>query len=286
MNALRSLFWSSRPISWVNTAIPFAAAYFFSSGEVSAQLLVLTLFFLIPYNLLMYGINDVFDYESDMRNPRKGGIEGALLAPELHKTTLLWAYGLSVPFVAYAIWASSGNIWALGVFALTLFAVVAYSVKGLRFKEIPFLDSMTSSLHFVGPMLFGLLLAGETLGPSLWFATGAFFLWGAASHAFGAVQDIRADREANIASVATSLGAKNTVRMAVFLYLVAGLMLIALPDRFWQASFAAIPYLLVVGSQLGISDDTCEQANRGWKKFLLLNFLAGAWIMALLIGPS
>ena len=39
-----------------------------------------TLFFLVPYNLLMYGINDVFDYASDLRNPRKGGIEGGLVA--------------------------------------------------------------------------------------------------------------------------------------------------------------------------------------------------------------
>jgi len=78
MTALKSLFWSSRPISWVNTAVPFAAAYFFAGGEIGVELIVLTLFFLIPYNLLMYGINDVFDYESDLRNPRKGGIEGAL----------------------------------------------------------------------------------------------------------------------------------------------------------------------------------------------------------------
>ena len=286
MNALRSLFWSSRPISWVNTAVPFAAAYAFSGGEIGIELIVLTLFFLIPYNLLMYGINDVFDYESDLRNPRKGGIEGALLAPELHRKTLLWSFGLAAPFVAYAVWVSLDNLAALAVLIITIFAVIAYSVKGLRFKEVPFLDSVTSSTHFVGPMLFGLLLSGAEIGASLLLATAAFFLWGAASHAFGAVQDIKADRQAGIASVATSLGARNTVRLAVALYLVAGLMLLALPDRFWQASFAALPYLVVVGPQLGITDETCEQANRGWRRFLLLNFLAGAWIMALLIGPS
>ncbi len=286
MTALKSLFWSSRPISWVNTAVPFAAAYFFGGGEIGVELIVLTLFFLIPYNLLMYGINDVFDYESDLRNPRKGGIEGALLAPELHRKTLLWSFGLAAPFVAYAVWVSLENLAALAVLVITVFAVIAYSVKGLRFKEVPFLDSITSSTHFVGPMLFGLLLSGAELGTSLLLATAAFFLWGAASHAFGAVQDIRADREAGIASVATSLGARNTVRLAVALYLVAGLMLLALPDRFWQASFAALPYLIVVGPQLAITDETCEQANRGWRRFLLLNFLAGAWIMALLIGPS
>ena len=266
--------------------MPFAAAYYFAGGDVAAELVVLSFFFLIPYNFLMYGINDVFDYESDLRNPRKGGIEGALLAPELHRTTLLWAFGLAAPFIGYAVFVSLENLPALLVLLLTVFAVIAYSVKGLRFKEIPFLDSVTSSTHFVGPMLFGLLLAGESFGSTLQLATLAFFLWGAGSHAFGAVQDIRADREAGIASVATNLGARNTVRIAVVLYLVAGVLLLALPDRFWQASFAAIPYLIVVGSQLGITDETCEKANRGWKRFLLLNFLAGAWIMALLIGPS
>ena len=75
---LRSLVTASRPLSWVNTAYPFAAAYLLASDGVDARLVVGTLFFLIPYNLLMYGINDVFDYESDLRNPRKGGVEGAV----------------------------------------------------------------------------------------------------------------------------------------------------------------------------------------------------------------
>src|SRR5699024_11176739 len=61
---------TSRPLSWVNTAYPFAAAYLLAGGGVDAALVVGTLFFLIPYNLLMYGVNDVFDPESDLRNPR------------------------------------------------------------------------------------------------------------------------------------------------------------------------------------------------------------------------
>ena len=80
IETIKTLFWASRPISWINTAYPFAVAYFLTTGSIDTTLVVGTLFFLIPYNLLMYGINDVFDYESDLRNPRKGGIEGALLA--------------------------------------------------------------------------------------------------------------------------------------------------------------------------------------------------------------
>ena len=78
---LAQIVLSSRPISWINTAFPFAAAYLLSTREVDLTLVIGTLYFLIPYNLAMYGINDVFDYASDLANPRKGGIEGALLCP-------------------------------------------------------------------------------------------------------------------------------------------------------------------------------------------------------------
>ncbi|MEB0015126.1 hypothetical protein QN416_26375, partial [Glaciimonas sp. Cout2] len=68
-----------------------------TTGRVDALLVVGTLFFLIPYNLLMYVINDVFDYESDLRNPRKGGVEGAMLDPALHRTVLVSGIVTAVP---------------------------------------------------------------------------------------------------------------------------------------------------------------------------------------------
>ncbi|HBU43499.1 MAG TPA: prenyltransferase, partial [Microbacterium sp.] len=91
---IRELFVSSRPVSWINTAYPFAAAYLLTTRQVDATFVIGTLFFLIPYNLAMYGINDVFDYESDLRNPRKGGAHGAVLDRRMHPITL-WAAGLS-----------------------------------------------------------------------------------------------------------------------------------------------------------------------------------------------
>ncbi len=281
---LKKLLVSSRPISWINTAFPFAAAYFLSSGEIDARLIVGTLFFLIPYNLLMYGVNDVFDYPSDLRNPRKGGIEGGLLEPKYHRPTLLISFGLAIPFTIYLLLA--GNLLSGLVLLAVLFLVVAYSLGGLRFKEIPFLDSFTSAMHFVGPMLFALTLTETRFDLRVWLATLSFTLWGMASHAFGAVQDIRADREAGIASIATVLGAKATVRIAFVMYLVAGVTTLFLGDRYPQAALAALPYLFVVGREWQITDDTCEQANRGWRRFIFLNFLAGAIISAVIIGPQ
>ena len=285
MKLVSRLVISSRPISWVNTAFPFAVAYYLGTGNIDVTLIVGAFFFLIPYNLLMYGVNDVFDYESDLTNPRKGGLEGALLEPKYHAATLWISTSLAAPFVIYLL--AVGSVFSGALLLLVIFSVIAYSAKYLRFKEIPVLDSFTSALHFIGPMLFGLALAGTSLmGEVVIMATIAFFLWGMASHAFGAVQDIRADKDANIASIATFFGASLTVKLAFGSYLLAALMLLGLPGRFQFAAIAALPYLFVTAREFGITDETCETANRGWKRFIWLNFFAGAIISSLLIGPS
>ena len=283
MKALASLFWSSRPVSWVNTAFPFFAAYLFVSEQIDLTLIIGTIFFFIPYNFLMYGINDVFDYESDLRNPRKGGIEGALLDPKFHKTTILTSLGLALGFVIYLLWVGSdaADFWLL----LTVFAVLAYSVPKLRFKERPFLDSFTSAVHFVGPMVYGLVLAGSNLAdPKAIAAIAAFMAWGMASHAFGAVQDVRADREAGIKSVATQIGARNTVRFAFALYIVAALAIMTIGWHGVVASIAVMPYLVIISPYLNITDADCERANGGWKRFIWLNFFAGALISLVVIN--
>ena len=154
-SVVASVIGSSRPISWVNTAYPFAAAYLMSGGGITATFVVGTLYFLVPYNLLMYGINDVFDYESDLRNPRKGGVEGIVLDRRMHRTTLWSAVLSNVPFLVFLVvaalaWPTLGGpssvspAACLVTLAVSVFAVVAYSAPGLRFKERPVLDSATS----------------------------------------------------------------------------------------------------------------------------------------------
>ena len=282
MSTLAQLTLSSRPLSWVNTAFPFAAAYFLTAREIDLTLIVGTLYFLIPYNLAMYGINDVFDYESDLHNPRKGGVEGALLDPSIHRTTLIAALVTNVPFLVYLVLVGDPLSWL--VLAVSVFAVIAYSLKGLRFKEKPFLDSVTSSTHFVSPAMYGLVLAGAHFTLALWLILTAFFLWGIASHAFGAVQDIVADREGGLASIATVIGARATTRLAVVAYFAAGLLLLGTDWPGPLAAIAALPYVVSTAQWWMVTDDNAQDANRGWKRFLVFNFFAGAVVTMLMIG--
>lgn len=284
MRALRDLVLVSRPLSWINTAYPFAAAWLMAGGGIDATLIVGTLFFLIPYNLAMYGINDVFDYESDLRNPRKGGVEGAVVDRSRHRL-ILWAAVLTcVPFVIYLF--AVGTLASHVVLAVSLFAVTAYSVKGLRFKEVPFLDSVTSSTHFSSPAWFAVALLGTQLSTGWLMALMAFFVWGIASQAFGAVQDIAADRAAGLGSIATVLGARPTVILSTSLYLLVALAMLLTT---WPApllSIAALAYVISTARFLSITDDTCEQAHAGWRSFLWLNYVAGFAVTLVLLSTA
>ena len=283
LGTVRALVATSRPLSWINTAYPFAAVVVLTTGRIDAALVVGTLFFLVPYNLLMYGVNDVFDHASDIANPRKGGVEGTLLPTRLHRAALLWSVTLAAPFVVALLVLGAARPWSWAVLALSLFAVVAYSVPGLRFKEIPVLDSLTSSVHFVSPALYGLALAGTEVTPPIVVAMVAFLLWGMASHAFGAVQDIVPDREARIGSVATALGGATTVRLAVLLWTGAGVLVAFTPWPAALAALAAVPYVASAWPYLRVSDEASGTVNRAWRRFLAINYATGCALTILLI---
>lgn len=279
MDKIRRLILVSRPISWINTAFPFAAGYLVSGGTVSPLLIIGSVFFLIPYNLLMYGVNDVFDYESDIRNPRKGGIEGMREERALHPIILKVSLLLPLPFVVYII--LRGSVTAGIVLIVVLFFVVAYSIKYLRFKERPVLDSITSSIHFVGPLVYALALNG--LPAAAWPYVLAFFLWGAASHAFGAVQDIIPDREGGLSSVATVFGARTTVIFCLTLYVAASIIVALQGPGLIGTGIAGLLYAANTVPFLSIDDATSASANRGWRRFIWLNLIAGFIVTITLI---
>jgi 4-hydroxybenzoate polyprenyltransferase len=277
-----ALVGSSRPLSWVNTAYPFGAAYLVAGGGLDAVFWCGVVYFLIPYNLLMYGVNDVFDYESDRLNPRKGGVEGVVLLDRYHRLTLWAAAASNLPFLL--VLALAGTAASTLALVVVVAAVVAYSAPGLRFKERPLLDSLTSSTHFTGPAVVGCLMVADDLSTATLAVFAAFFLWGVASHAFGAVQDIRADRGAGIASVATWVGAAATVRLALGGYTVSGLLLLLGTD--WPVRLAAllvVPYLVSIWPFRSLTDADCEAAHAGWRRFLVLNYVTGFLVTQLLI---
>lgn len=284
LKKIRLILLTSRPISWPNTAFPFAAGYLIANANLDIMFWLGLIFFLMPYNLLMYGVNDIFDYESDLKNPRKNSMQGALVGKD-KRPTIWYAILLTVIPLGIAILLLSGSWIAKGFFILLIIFCISYSMPPLRFKEIPILDSLNSSLHFVSPLLFGLLFAGNiSLAPYL-AALGAFLLWGMASHALGAIQDIKPDRAANIASIATVFGARRTNRIVLAMYSLAAAMVAVAyaPTGIWAAALLSL-YILNASFFLKFTSDA--RSNRfqaAWKNFIWLNYFVGAGLTILLM---
>ena len=277
---VRDLLAASRPLSWVNTALPFAAAAYGALQGIDLAVALGFVYFLVPFNLLMYGVNDIFDYASDVANPRKRSAEGGLVPPDRRRVTWIAVAVTNVPLlVAMAVVAPPAGT---AVTLLAALAAIVYSAPPLRTKERPLLDSLTSSSHFVLPAIAGFLVGGMSVAQIPWPLVGAFFAWGVASHAVGAIQDIAYDRAAGIGSVATAAGPRATAWLALACYGVAAVIPLAYGPLGIIAALALAPYVLLPLSIL--CDPREPQARRAWRSFLGLNFLAGFVLTQVLLA--
>jgi 4-hydroxybenzoate polyprenyltransferase len=274
------LWRASRPFSWINTALPFLAVAWSVRQGINLPVLLGVIYFAASYNLLLYGINDLYDYESDRRNPRKGGsVEGGLVAPE--KATPLWiAIGLTNVPLLIALPLLGGPTVAPALL-VTVAVALAYSVPPVRTKVIPILDSVTSSLHFVLPAICGGLVAGSSLASLPWAILAAFFLWGVASQALGAIQDVRYDREAGIGSVATAFGERPTAVLSCLAYCLAAAIVGLEGGYGLAAAVILLPYPLLAFSVA--SNPGPLTARRAWKGFLGMNLLSGFLLTQILL---
>lgn len=179
--------------------------------------LLFGLYFLFPANLLIYGVNDIFDYETDILNEKKRGYE-ALVTPERRKTLMFWILTTNLPFIVAAIvFATTALPWVAGFIFFSIF----YSAPPIRAKTKPFLDSAFNVLY-VMPGLFAYSLVSNDFPPlKLVIAAGC---WTAAMHAYSAIPDIDADKRAGLRTIATVCGAYATLAICAGLYAAAAVL--------------------------------------------------------------
>jgi 4-hydroxybenzoate polyprenyltransferase len=202
---VRYLLTLSRPRFWLYLAGPVivgvtAAAR--APGELFDPLAVaLFAYFLLPANLFLYGVNDVFDADVDADNPKKDGKEArwrggrAVVAAVAVSGVLGVGLFAATPTIAWP--------YLVGFFVLA----VEYSAPPLRFKTTPFLDSASNGLYILpGAAAFAALTGTHPPWPAL---VGAW-LWTMGMHTFSAIPDIEPDREAGIRTTATVLGEERT----------------------------------------------------------------------------
>jgi lycopene elongase/hydratase (dihydrobisanhydrobacterioruberin-forming) len=211
----------SRPRFWLyvfgHYIVGLAAGAQSSADFLRIDAILFGVYFLLPANLLVYGVNDIFDFETDRLNPKKAEYE-MLVEPKLHRSLSYSIVALNAPFIIAAILLAPSAVPALLVFVIL---AVFYSAPPIRAKEVPFLDSLFNILY-VFPGVFAYQLLTREFPPLAVLLAAAS--WTAAMHAYSAIPDMAADTSAGMKTIATTLGVRGTHLFCVGCYVLAAIL--------------------------------------------------------------
>jgi 4-hydroxybenzoate polyprenyltransferase len=263
----------SRPGLWSTTALfylmPLGHADFFHSGK-----LWLGLFFvLFPLGLLLYGVNDIVDAETDALNPRKGTFMFGSRGAREQLAALKWQIAVvQIPFaIAFYFFIGPRILWW---YALLLLAVGIYNAPGIAWKGRPPFDVLIQASYLLVFVLSSWLNNVSQL-PWQTFLFGAMFAMH--SHIFGEVMDIEPDRLSGRRTTATSIGrVRAKFLIAAFLCIETALAQIYFRD--W-----IIAGFLAFGALWFLIDATFLWKNQAYSPKEMRLFLWG-WNAAALLG--
>jgi 4-hydroxybenzoate polyprenyltransferase len=240
----------SRPRFWFYLAGPVVVGVTVAASSVDELFgptaVALFVYFLLPANVLLYGINDIFDAEVDTENPKKDDKE------------VRWQGDRSI--TAAVVLCGLGGIGLIGAtppaawpwLAGFLFLAVEYSAPPLRFKTTPFLDSVSNGLYILPGIAAYVIVAGRQ--PPVLAVVGAW-LWTMGMHTFSAIPDIEPDRGAGIRTTATALGERRTYGYVAACWLPASLAF-GLVDPRLGALLAVYPVFVVWVTQSSVAVDS------------------------------
>lgn len=279
---LRKLIQISRPRFWMYTVGPFLVgiaatwnvlwlyetilspiSYLDNTAILSGILLFLIFltylfYFLFPANLLIYGVNDIADGDTDQYNIKKQGYEQRLMDSKreliisiLKRSVVciiiaaLLILGLSINehyppvdlpqrannilphrtiqslFTAFLYWVD--RLKTLPFWFAFLCTSVFYSLPPIRAKSKPFIDGLFNVLYIL-PWLIAYITFGWSYETISWIWFGAAWLWCVAMHTYSAIPDITPDRQAWLTTTAALLWPKHTLWYCASLWLLSSLL--------------------------------------------------------------
>ena len=263
----------SRPGLWSTTALFYLMPLGHTDILHSGRLWLGLFFVLFPLGLVLYGVNDIVDAETDALNPRKGTFMFGSRGAREQLAALKWQIALvQLPFaIAFYFFIGPRILWW---YALLLVAVGIYNAPGIAWKGRPPFDVLIQASY----LLIFLLSSWLNNAPQLPWQT---FLFGAMfamhSHIFGEVMDIEPDRLSGRRTTATSIGRVGAkFLIAAFLGIETALVQILFRD--W-----VIACFLAFGALWFLIDATLLWKNRAYSPKEMRLFLWG-WNAAALLG--
>jgi 4-hydroxybenzoate polyprenyltransferase len=263
----------SRPGLWSTTALfylmPLGRADFSRFGK-----LWLGLFFvLFPLGLVLYGVNDIVDAETDALNPRKGTFMFGSRGEREQLAALKWQIAaVQLPFAAVFYFIVGPRI--LWWYALLLLAVGVYNAPGIAWKGRPPFDVLIQASYLLVFVLSSWLNGVPQL-PWQTFLFGALFAMH--SHIFGEVMDIEPDQLSGRGTTATVIG-RGRAKFLIAAFLFVETTLVGIYFRDW-----IIASFLACGALWFVMDATLLWKNQAYSPKQMRLFLWG-WNVAALLG--
>lgn len=253
----------SRPRFWLYLAGPVVVGVAYAAGtpgELFAPVAVALFgYFLLPANVFLYGVNDVFDRDIDVKNPKKQQREVRYRGDRTVPIAVILSGGAGLAFLP--LLPPSGAAAMVGFIALG----GAYSAPPFRLKTVPGLDSLSNGLYVLPGVVAYAALAG---GPPPALALAGGWLWAMAMHTFSAIPDIEPDRAAGIETTATRLGERRTYVYCAGLWTLAAVAF-ALLHPVLGGVFAFYPLFVAGVIAAGVD------VERAYWWFPAVNTLAG-----------
>lgn len=218
-----SLIKISRPRFWLYLAGPFLIGWAVAAHALkdfySIWFVLLLIYFLLPANFYLYGLNDFFDLDTDIFNDKKEQKEIRLNDKSLQqiaKRLIILCFFLAMPLVL--LMPNQAAAWLIIIF-LALGAI--YSVPPLRLKARPIIDSLSNILYALPGLLAYIFITNSWPNLITWLA---LISWTAAMHLFSAIPDIASDKRAGLKTSAIIFGEKNSLWICFGLWLIFALI--------------------------------------------------------------
>jgi 4-hydroxybenzoate polyprenyltransferase len=267
---LKEVILLSRPRFWMYVLGTFLVGVI-SSGNIflydattSLLLIAFGIFFSLPANVFIYGVNDIYDYQTDIHNDKKVKYE-SVLKLEKHRSLWIIIGMLLIPFFPLFFIVNVSTKLALLLF---FFTGLFYSASPIRAKSKPPLDVLFSAIIYVSPALVGFFITGNT--NIQWLAVIGGLIWAFGMQTYSAIPDIEADRKSGVNTLATMLDEKKALWFCLIAYAISASI------GYYYVGFISIGFGIVYIAMVLLSMNNISKLFKYYTYFPIINVVSGA----------
>lgn len=247
----QTVFLLSRPLLWPYLAgsylIAFTATSHYIRDFLRIDFFYTLFFFLIPANIILYGIRDVYDKHS-----REGDSETKV--DESNKKIYYYAIGISL-LLTFPLWIYL-SVFAKLLFALFLLLCIFSSAKPIQLKDKPYVDILSNVVFAFPGFIAVYQLTNTGVSP---FTLAAVLCWTTAMHLFSTIPLLELRSHIKAKRTAELLGRQKSLLLSMVLWLFTAIVSVLISPFFiFLFIYPLIPLYALMNKKFHAKDITLQ----------------------------